>query len=528
MRRPHPLLFVLLLTLLLSAGLAARASAQLHFTRVATGLVEPTVLTTAPGDPRLFVTERPGTIRIVDGGVVGATAFLDLSTGVASTGGEQGLFGLAFAPDYATSRRFYVHYTREPDGASVVARYLRDASDPDLADASSGEVLLVVPQPAQNHNGGDLAFGPDGMLYVALGDGGDAAQAQDVTTPLGALLRMDVSGASGYAVPGDNPDLGPGSDPLIWAYGLRNPYRISFDRGTGDLFIGDVGQSASEEVNHQLAASPGGENYGWSVLEGSLCYDPPTGCSAAGTVLPAMEFFHSGGTHAVIGGYRYRGAMATLQGTYVFADMLLPFYTGQEGPAGVFQSAPIGSVTDVGSFGRITSFGEDADGEIHVLDYPDGEIYRLVGRDLDGDGLLDEADNCPGVANPDQTDADGNGIGDVCESPCSNGLDDAGDGHVDHPDDPGCMGPDYFAEDPDCDDDVDNDGDGRVDWDGGLQGAPADGQCTAGHRNLESNEPSRCGLGVELGVVLPALAALGRLRRRRQRIRHQSRLPKTD
>jgi glucose/arabinose dehydrogenase len=335
----------------------------------------PVFLTSPPGDARLFVVEKGGTVRIVENGSQLSTPFLDVS-GLVSNGGEQGLLGLAFDPAYATSGRFYVDYT-DPLGGTVIARYTVSVADPDVADATSGEVVLTYAHTLGNHNGGMLAFGPDGMLYASAGDGGDQNEGPTLTDLLGAVLRIDVSGASGYAIPADNPFAGGGGLPEIWSYGLRNPWRMSFDRQTGDLYIGDVGQSNREEIDVATAATGTGRgvNYGWNVMEGTACNSPPVGCSSAGTVLPVFEYDHGQGC-SVIGGFVYRGAaIPALRGAYFYGDYCagevrsFRYVNGAVTDPQLWPAFPAGN--------SITSFGEDAAGELYVLTQGNA-LYRIV------------------------------------------------------------------------------------------------------------------------------------------------------
>jgi glucose/arabinose dehydrogenase len=295
---------------------------------VATGLDLPTYLTAPAGDPRLFVTEREGRIRIVENGVVLATPFLDISA-LVSTDGEGGLLGLAFSPQYASNGQFFVLYANLA-GTPVVARFLRSASDPNLADASSRFELLAIPQPAgaTNHKGGTIAFSPlDGFLYVGAGDGTRRIAARDPGSPLGKFLRIDVSGGptSPYTVPASNPFVGPdGVLDEIWSLGFRNPFRWSFDRATGDLWIGDVGQNDVEEVDYEPAGM-GGRNYGWPSHEGTTCFDPTLAAPCDDPENPTLyqfpihEYTHAEGC-SVTGGVRYRGSAAFLAGAYLFGD----------------------------------------------------------------------------------------------------------------------------------------------------------------------------------------------------------------
>lgn len=361
----------------------ASASAQdFQVTQIASGLGTMTGLTSPPGDPsRLIVARQSGLVSVIRDGVLLPSPFLDLSS--LTTGqGERGLLGIAFHPDYRSNRKFYVSYTNT-SGASVVRQYLRDAADPDRIDAASFTTVLgPLAQPFSNHNGGCIAFGPDGMLYLGLGDGGAGAPSQDPGQLLGKLVRLDL-GRPFPHVPADNPFLGdPGTHDLIWASGLRNPWRFSFDRLTGDLWIGDVGAGDREEVDFQPSSSAGGENYGWPCMEGTLCTGSPgCTCHAAALTLPVHEYPTGNGNCSVIGGYVYRGSgMPSLFGHYVFSDwcsgQILTFLPGPSGH-------PVGPVVDrtasfaIPGFTMITSFGEDARGELYALDSSGGEIWRL-------------------------------------------------------------------------------------------------------------------------------------------------------
>jgi glucose/arabinose dehydrogenase len=329
------------------------------------------------GSGRLFVVERGGRIRIIKDGAVLPAPFLDVSVKVRTAGGEQGLLGLAFSPDYASNGRFYVNYT-DLQGHSVIARY-SVSSNPDAADASSETVLLTLEQPYANHNGGHIAFGPnDGYLYIGFGDGGSAndplGSGQNTDTLLGKILRIDVeSGVQPYAIPATNPYAQTaGYRPEIWALGLRNPWRFAFDRDTGDLYIADVGQALWEEVNFQPASSPGGENYGWNIMEGAHCFQSVT-CDTTGLTLPVVEYDHSLGC-SITGGVVYRGAAyPALRGAYLYAD----YCSGRIWSLkrdGVAWEASLLLDTPY----RITAFGEDEDGNVYLTHYTSGEIYRIT------------------------------------------------------------------------------------------------------------------------------------------------------
>jgi glucose/arabinose dehydrogenase len=344
---------------------------------VASGLRNPLDLQAAPGDrERLYVVEQGGTIRVIRNGQLQAAPFLDVA-GRISSGGERGLLGLAFHPQFATNRRFFVNYT-DPRGDTAVAEFR--ASSADAADPASERVVLTEAQPFANHNGGGLTFDSSGRLLIALGDGGSGGDplgnGQKLSTFLGKILRVDVDSGTPYAVPADNPFRAtPGALPEIWAYGLRNPFRISVDRPTGDLYSGDVGQNRVEEIDVGLASRRGGENYGWNTMEGSQCYSPSSGCNRTGLTMPVYEYTHSEGC-SVTGGVVYRGCrMPDLSGTYFFGDFctgLVRSFRLASGQATEVRDWTAG----VRGINSPSSFGTDADGEVYVVDY-DGEVYRL-------------------------------------------------------------------------------------------------------------------------------------------------------
>ncbi len=337
---------------------------------------EITYLTHA-GDDRLFLVEKRGTVLIIENGELLATPFLDIVSLVHSGGSEQGLLSIAFDPDYAATGEFYVYYTdRAGDGDNVVARY-QVTDDPNAADHQSGEILLTIDDPARNHNGGQLQFGKDGYLYIGTGDGGSAGDpwdnAENPASLLGKMLRIDVREQEMYAIPADNPFAENSAfRPEIWAYGLRNPWRFSFDRVTGDLYIGDVGQNQFEEINFQFADSPGGENYGWNMSEGFSCYETPN-CDLSAVTLPSFVYPHSQGC-SVTGGYVYRGAaFPAMQGVYFFADYCNGVVWGMQGAETGTPTVEMLLNTGV----NIASFGEDMQGELYILDLS-GIVYRLV------------------------------------------------------------------------------------------------------------------------------------------------------
>ena len=344
---------------------------------VTSGLSSPVYLTTPTGDTaRLFVVEQSGQIRIVQHGQLLPTAFLDIHSRLVS-GGEQGLLSVAFHPNYGANGFFYVNYT-DLNGDTRVERYTVSAADSNLADTTTHKLILFVPQPYTNHNGGLVMFGPDGMLYIGMGDGGSGGdpenRAQHPDSLLGKLLRIDVDHGDPYAIPPNNPFATSGGAPEIWALGLRNPWRFAFDRSAGLLYIGDVGQGAWEEVDVQ-PASQGGLNYGWRIMEGAHCYNP-TNCSSAGLVLPAVEYDHSNGQCAVIGGFVYRGArFPALAGQYFYADLCAGWVRSFSYAGGAVTGQTSWNL-DV-SPGTPLSFGEDARGELYLLT-GGGDVYRIA------------------------------------------------------------------------------------------------------------------------------------------------------
>lgn len=352
---------------------AAKGTETLTLTKVAGGLKHPTTITNAAdGSGRLFIVEQGGKIRILHDGQVLPKPFLDISHLVTRDGGEQGLLGLAFPPDYGHRKQFYVDYTnKEGIGNTVIARIGLTSGDANRADPRSLTRLLTIKQPYANHNGGEIVFGPDKMLYIGMGDGGSAGDpkrnGQNTRTLLGKLLRIDVLGATEpYAVPAGNPF---GNE--IWAYGLRNPWRFSFDRGTGDLYIADVGQDLVEEIDYQPAGKGAGANYGWSIMEGSRCFRHP-GCKEEGLTMPVAEYRHGEGDCSVTGGYVYRGKHKALQGIYFYGDFCSGRIWGLKREEGNWKTW---LVKESGL--AISTFGEDESGELYVADYAKGDIYRF-------------------------------------------------------------------------------------------------------------------------------------------------------
>ena len=381
------------------AGVASFPGAALTTELVTDGLSLPVFAGAPRLDPhRVFVVEQFGTIRIIKDGVKLDTPFLDIHERV-SCCTERGLLSIAFHPDYEHNGRFFVDYTNT-NGDTVIARFTVSA-DPDVADPGSEKILITIAQPFANHNGGLAAFAPDGTMFVGMGDGGSQddpnGNGQNDQTLLAKLLRFDVdvdaaAEARGqyYEIPADNPRAGEGAPlGLIWAKGLRNPWRYAFDRLTNDLYIADVGQNRREEIDFLPAGSPGGTNFGWDIFEGAICHEPPAGTSqcpeqVAPFTPPILDYSHSdaGRPCSITGGYVYRGcALPDLHGQYFFSDYCTPFirsFVYQDGVVTGLQDltdelAPGGDL----SIGSVVSFGEDARGELYIVDYG-GELYRVV------------------------------------------------------------------------------------------------------------------------------------------------------
>jgi glucose/arabinose dehydrogenase len=372
MTRTLPLIILLLVT--------AASAQEVALQSIASGLDQPVALTHA-GDTRLFITQQTGTLMIYDALGLRATPFLDIRSLVLS-GGERGLLSVAFHPLYRDNGFFFVYYTNR-NGDNSLARY-KVSSDPDRADPASGTILLTIPHPDfANHNGGQLQFGPDGYLYIGTGDGGSGGDpnnhAQDLTQLLGKLLRIDVDHGLPYTIPASNPFFArSGARNEIWAYGLRNPWRFTFDRSTGDLWIGDVGQDSYEEVDLQPVTSIGGENYGWRRMEGFHCYNPSTNCFDPSFTLPILEYPHTQGACSISGGYRYRGTqIPTLKGAYLYGDYCTGTIWTATQTNGVWTSKTLFTTTI-----RISSFGEDVSGELYVMDVAKGIVYKFISHGI--------------------------------------------------------------------------------------------------------------------------------------------------
>ncbi|HED53447.1 MAG TPA: glucose dehydrogenase [Phycisphaerales bacterium] len=394
------------MTTVLVGGVSGQITTEL----VASGIDRPVFMTTAPGEPdKLFVIEQEGAIRIIENGVLLPIPFLDIDpqvTGGSSGQSERGLLGLAFSPDYETSGRFFVNYTGPVQGQSgthtIIAEYHRSNVNSNIADTTE-RIILTFPQPFSNHNGGWMDFGPnDGFLYIATGDGGSANdpgdRASDLNEFLGKILRIDVSDDQvTYTIPPGNPFVGvAGAREEIWAYGLRNPWRTSFDSATGDLWIADVGQGAREEVNYQAASSTGGEHYGWRCREGTIENPSFPGCTITPSPYtePVHDYPHTLGRCSITGGYLYRGcAVPELDGLYLFGD----YCSGDVYTLDPNNGFAVNTVLNVPNF-SLSSFGEDAMGEIYVMDLFGGTISRIVST------------------NP--VDDNNNGIPDGCEETC--------------------------------------------------------------------------------------------------------------
>ena len=363
------------------AALAAAPWPRVALNRVATGFSNPTQVTSArDGTGRLFVVEQRGLVKIVKDGAVLPARFLDITDRV-SCCVERGLLSIAFPPGPGPKNQFWADYT-DVNGDTTISLF---SFSQDIASATSETVILKIAQPFANHNGGQLAFGPDGYLYIGMGDGGSGGDpnnnGQNTGSLLGKILRIEVRGSSPYGIPPDNPFAGSSTARReIWAYGLRNPWRFSFDRKTGDLYIGDVGQDTWEEVDFQPVGSAGGANYGWRLTEGNHCFNPATGCSFAGITAPVAEYQHVGGNCSITGGFVYRGRdFARLDGIYFYADFCSGRVWGLRRNGFVWETQELLKP----GFG-FTSFGEDDAGEVYAVDGNSGVLYRLV----DADGPL--------------------------------------------------------------------------------------------------------------------------------------------
>jgi glucose/arabinose dehydrogenase len=352
---------------------------------VATGLDSPLMVAGAPGDARLWVIEQDGGIRVIKDGQLLATPYLNLagSSGPVLAGGERGLLGIAFHPDFRNNDRFYVHYTAKPNGDHVIAEYLANPGT-DTANAGSRRIVMQWADPYSNHNGGMIEFGNDGMLYIAIGDGGSGGdpqdRAQNNASLFGKILRIDVdtrTGSKQYGIPSDNPfassaDGATDPRPEMWHKGLRNPFRFSFDRGNGNIYIGDVGQEIWEEID--VAANTPGVNWGWDDREGLHCFEPSSGCQTAGRVDPVVEHNQSTGWDSIMGGQVYRGScFPDLVGTYFYGDYSAQDLWAFEYSGGAAQN----NRAVLNNIGNITAIHADPLGEIYVVTH-NGVVRRII------------------------------------------------------------------------------------------------------------------------------------------------------
>jgi len=371
---------------LLPASTAQAAQRPIRAELVTSGLSGPVLVTAPQGDrDRIFVVQQNGIVAVSVNGVPQATPYADL-TALTQRSGERGLLGMAFDPDYATNGDVFFSYTNL-SGNTRIDRYTVDAANPNIVDDSTQLNILAQNQPFSNHNGGMITFGPDGYLYVGLGDGGLAGdpgnRAQNRNNLLGKMLRLDVSNGA-YTIPADNPFVGDASTAdEIWSIGLRNPWRFSFDRATGDMWIADVGQNVIEEIDFEPAGM-GGLNYGWRIMEGTDCYNPSNNCNQTGLELPIFEYTHGGSPFrcSITGGYVYRGeAMATMHGRYFYADycseQVWSFRRSAAGLVEDFQE----HTAELGGVGSVTGFGQDARGELYICN-ESGDVYRIVADGL--------------------------------------------------------------------------------------------------------------------------------------------------
>lgn len=395
--RMKKIMLLLLLSVIFFCSLNAQAPLQLRIIEVARGFTSPVGLVSPQdGTGRLFVIEQGGKVKIIKNGQTLPEPFLNITElldGLNVAYSEKGLLGFTFHPEYSSNGKFYVYYSAKTDETgmdhkSVIAEYRVHNGNPDKADLTSSRLILEIQQPESNHNGGQLAFGPDGFLYIGLGDGGGAGDkhgetgnGQNPRTLLGKILRIDVNTSEGYKIPPDNPFVKSGVyRHEIWATGLRNPWRFSFDRGTGKLYCADVGQNKYEEIN----IIEKGRNYGWRIMEGNHCFNPESGCNSDRLTLPIAEYDHQEGV-SVIGGYMYRGnEFPSLHGYYLFGDWTgKVWYLRQEKQ--VWKRGPVNLKKNTNEVdGKINSFGEDENGNVYIVTQklfgpksPTGVIYKL-------------------------------------------------------------------------------------------------------------------------------------------------------
>jgi len=360
------------------------ATARIKLALRASGLYHPTFVTSArDGSGRLFILEQTGRIKIYKNGAILATPFLSLA-GSVGTAFEQGLLGLAFHPSFTTNHKLYVAFN-DLNNNTIIREYRTSSTNPNVVNKATGRTIMTIAKPYNDHNGGMLAFGTDGYLYISTGDGGGIGdfgnRAQNIYTLLGKILRIDINGTTAtkqYRVPATNPYASINGYDEIWQLGLRNPWRWSFDRANGNMWIGDVGQATWEEIDRAVKTSSGagkGINWGWRVLEGTHCYKPATGCNTTGMTMPVTEYQHLNGRCAVIGGYVYRGtAIPALVGQYVFGD----FCTGEIMSIPANAAAGVTPTVLLDSALTISSFGENQSGELYVVDRGGGKLYAIV------------------------------------------------------------------------------------------------------------------------------------------------------
>lgn len=400
MKRPSRIQ-IALIALAVTLPAAPALSYTISLQQVLTGLSSPVNITHAgDGSGRMFIVEQAGRVLIYKNGSLLGTPFLDIRSKV-SSGGERGLLSVAFHPQFESNRRFFVYYTSRPNGDIAISEFAASTGNPDIADTTERVMMTVSHSTYSNHNGGQVQFGPDGYLYIGTGDGGGGGDplgsGQNINTLLGKILRIDVNGVLPYAIPTTNPYVGTAGLDEIYAIGMRNPWRFSFDRVTGALWAGDVGQGSREEIDLIVA----GANYGWNTMEGSLCYSPPSGCNTSGLTLPVTEYSHSGGNCSVTGGYVYRGALSgEMYGSYLYGDYCTGIIWSYSG--GVSSQLLDTSLS-------IASFGEDESGELYVVSLG-GSVQRIIGPTGGSCSLT-----CP--ADIEVTDSDGNGVEIVAYDP---------------------------------------------------------------------------------------------------------------